>query len=105
MGLAREPSLIGILADAAAGVAAHEPLAAVGIEDAHRQVGLMPIAPTHQHQPVAADAHVGLAPRDGHCYRVGDGMLRGVNKDIVVAHTVHLDEVYLAHSMINPSKS
>ena len=33
-------ALIHILADAAAGVAAHEPFGPIGIEDAHREVGI-----------------------------------------------------------------
>ena len=48
---------------------------------------------TDQHQAVATDAHVLPAPSDGQGLRVVDGIQGGVNKDVVVAHTVHFHEM------------
>ena len=91
--LVGQAALIHILANAAAGIAAHQPLRAVGIENAHGEIGLGRFGAPDEHQAVAADAHVGAAPGDGCGLGIGDGTLRGIDKDIVIAHTVHLHEV------------
>ena len=38
-----------------------------------------------------------VAPFDGRCYRVIDGVLCYIDIDVVVAATVHFGEGYLAH--------
>ena len=57
-----QSALIEILADAARGIAAHHGLRAVGIEDAHGEVGLGNSSLVYQHKTVRAYALVAVAP-------------------------------------------
>ena len=86
--------LVEVLADAARGVAAHHGLRAVGVEDAHGEVGLGHARAAYEHQPVGAYAPVAVAPAAGGLRRVGDGVVERVNVYVVVARAVHLCELY-----------
>ena len=86
-----------VFSDTSRGVAAHHGLTAVGIEDAHGEVGLGHRTLANQDQSIGADALMTVAPFDGRCYRVIDGVLCYINIYVVVAATVHLCEGYLAH--------
>ena len=60
--------LIKILGDAPAGISAHHSFRTVGIEDAHRVVGFLLILRfANEHQSIAANARMRLAPCDGCC--------------------------------------
>ena len=61
-GLVGQPALVEILAYAARSVAAHHGFRAVGVEDAHRKVGLGHRRALYQHQSVGAYTLVAVAP-------------------------------------------
>ena len=100
LSLVLQAALIEVLAYAAAGIAAHHRLAAVGIEDAHSKVGLRHGRAVNEHQSVGADALVPVAPDLGTGVRVGNGVVHGINVDVVVATAVHLGEFYLGHDVV-----
>ena len=93
-------SLVEIFPDTPRGIAAHHRLRAVGIENTHTVVGLWDGRRANQHQSVAADALVAVTPKDGCLNGIGDGVLHGINVDIVVAAAVHLGEMDLTHLTI-----
>ena len=92
-----QPSLVEIFSYAPRSIAAHHGLTAVGIENAHGEVGLGHRAVVNQHQSVGAYALVAVTPSHGCLGSIGNGMLYCIDIDIVVATTVHLGEGYLAH--------
>ena len=60
-----EAALVDILAYAAARVATHHGLGAVGVENAHREVGNGGVGRrANEHQAVGADAEMAVAPFD-----------------------------------------
>ena len=71
----------------ARGVATHAGLRAVVVEDAHTEVGIA-AACGDEHQAVAANAFVAVAPHFGPMFGVGYGELQGVDVDVVVSGTV-----------------
>ena len=90
----RQSAFVEILTDATAGVSAHHRLGSVGIENAHGEVGFGYRRTADQHQAVAADARVAVAPATGCLCRIGDGPATDVYIDIVVAAAMHLGERY-----------
>ena len=64
-GLAGEPFLENVFADAPRCIAAHTRLAAVGIEDTHGEISIRTLRTAYQHQSVGSDAFVAVAPGDG----------------------------------------
>lgn len=56
------PLLVEVLANAAAGVAAHHGLRTVGVEDAHAVVGISGRRTADEHETVAADTEMWTAP-------------------------------------------
>ena len=49
------------------------------------------------HKAVGADAIVAVAPENGCLGWIGDGMLHGIDIDVVVSAAVHLGEFDLVH--------
>ena len=95
--LVGQATLIDILADASAGIATHEPFGSIGVEDAHSEIGLGSSRTANEHQTITADAKVVTAPSNGQCLGVGNGVKRGVNKDVIIAYTVHFYKMNFLH--------
>lgn len=93
--LLRQPALIEVFPDAAAGVAAHPAFGAVGIENAHSEVRLRARRWFDQHEAVGANAGMRAAPVAGRRGRVGNRIQGRIDIDIVVPRTVHFREMDL----------
>ena len=94
-GAVGEATLIEIFAHATAGIATHHRLAAVGIEDAHGEVGSTAhLAVAYQHQSIAAYALVAVTKTNCYFGGVGNRLLHRINVDVVIAATVHFCESY-----------
>ena len=86
-GLFHDALLVHILGKAADAVAAHLRLAAVGIDDAHADVGR--VAVEHEQQPVPA--HAGLAVAERRCKRIEVGAAHAarIDDEKVIAQSMH----------------
>ena len=91
-GLVRQPAVIDVLADAAAGVAAHVALGAIGVEHAHAEVRR--IGGTDEHQPVRAHAEVPVADARGERAGVVHMLLKRIDIDVVVADALHFGKLH-----------
>ena len=88
--LFHQTAVIGILAHAARGIAAHFGLGAVGIEHAHPEIG----HPRGQdeHQTVRTHAEMPVAHARGKLTGIVDLFFKTIDVDIVVADALHLGE-------------
>ena len=91
-GFVRQPAVVDVLADAAAGVAAHIALGAVRIEHAHAEV--RHIGGADEHQPVRAHAEVPVADARGERAGVVHMLLKRVDIDVVVADALHFGKLH-----------
>ncbi len=91
--------------DAAAGVAAGGDLAAVGVEDAHADVGDRLRGRRHDDQLVAADAGAAVGDDANDRGRQIDRRLPRVEDDEIVAEAVHLDEGQGGHRAPNMAQA
>jgi hypothetical protein len=85
-----EAVVVGVLGDAADAVAAHLALAAIGVEHAHADIGV--VGGEDEDEAIGADAGVAVGDEAGDLAGVGESFLEVVDIDIVVADAVHFGE-------------
>ena len=85
--------VVDILCHASYAVAAHATFGAVVVEHTHAEIALRGLGRANKDEPVATDAFMAVAPKDGEFFGVSYGEARCVNVHIVVAGTVHFCEL------------
>ena len=90
--LVREVVVIDILAHTAGTVAAHHGFGAIGIENAHHEVGHL--AAADEDEAIRTNARVVFAPAYGELLWILDRVEVGVDVDVVIAQTLHFGEFY-----------
>ena len=90
-GLVAGPATVpGVAGGAPDGVAAHFGLAAIGIKNAHGEIGAL--GGKEQDQAIAADAEVPVADTAGEQMGVGDGLAAAIDEDVIVAAALHFEK-------------
>ncbi len=96
----RETAVFDILGKAADAVAAHLDLAAVGVVDLHLEVGALRWM--NRQQLVGADAEAPVAEFFGERAQVARRAGAAIDENKIVAATVHLGKMQLAHLTLEP---
>ena len=90
-GLVADPAAVpGVAGGAADGIAAHFGFAAIGIKNAHGEIGAL--GGKEQDQAIAADAEVPVADTAGEQVGVGDGLAAAIDEDVIVAAALHFEK-------------
>ena len=95
-GFRRNAILEKVFADAAAGIPAHLGFRAVGVEDSHLEI--CDVRGFDKDQTVATDAGMRAAPPYRPFFGMGEGILHGIDIDIVVPGSLHFCKFNPTHN-------